>query len=106
MENFTLKEVNEGTERGIEVQLYYSFKLDVRWGWVIKPRPGHYTPRKDTQYPLYMRLGEPKVCSAWVQKILPAPGFIPRPIHPVASHCTDSVIPAHRFLLCRTWICL
>jgi len=39
-------------------------------GW---PRacPGHLTPRKKTQYPMYMRLGGSRGQSGWVQKISP-----------------------------------
>jgi len=48
-------------------------------------------PGKETQHPLYRRLGEPQGWSGWVRKILP----LPRTIQPVASHYTDYAIPAH-----------
>jgi hypothetical protein len=48
-----------------------------------------------TQYPLYGRLGGLQSRSRRVRKISPPPGFDPRTVHPVASHYTDCVIPAH-----------
>jgi len=33
------------------------------------PHPGHFTLHKETQYPLYDRLGRLQVWSGWVQKI-------------------------------------
>ena len=47
--------------------------------------PGRFTPRKETRYPLYRRLGEPQGRSWRVQKISPLPGFDPRTVQPVAS---------------------
>ena len=47
--------------------------LDV-CGWST-PFPGHFTPGKGTQYPLYRRLGGPQGQSGQVWKIFPPPGF-------------------------------
>ena len=57
-------------------------------GW-LTPYPGHFTPGKETRYPLYRRLGGPHGRSGRVGKISPPPGFDPRTVHPVGSRCTD-----------------
>ena len=41
----------------VEVQLYSFFNLDARWDGWSTPRPGRFTPGKDTRYPLCRRLG-------------------------------------------------
>jgi hypothetical protein len=51
--------------------------------------------RKETQYPLYRRLGGPQVLSGWVQKILSQQGFDSQTVQPVASRYIDYAIPAH-----------
>jgi len=43
--------------------------------------PGCFTPRKETHYPLYRRLGGPQDQSGRVRKILLPPGFDPRTIN-------------------------
>jgi len=48
------------------------------------PHPGCYNPRKDTQHPLYGRLGKSKGQSELVQKILLALGFDPQTVQPLA----------------------
>jgi len=46
---------------GVELHLYSFFNLGARWGgW---PRPGRFTPGKETRYPLHRRLGGPQVRS-------------------------------------------
>ena len=57
-------------------------------GWST-PRPGRFTPWKETWYPLYRRLGEPRGRSGRVLKISLQPGFDPRTVQPIASRCTD-----------------
>jgi hypothetical protein len=57
-------------------------------GWST-PRPGRFTPGKETQYPFYRRLGRPQSRCGRVLKISPPPGFDPRTVQPVASHYTD-----------------
>jgi hypothetical protein len=59
------------------------------------PRPGRFTPGKETRHPLYRRLGGPQGWSGRVLKISPPPGFDPRTVQPVASRYTDRAIPAH-----------
>jgi hypothetical protein len=58
-------------------------------GWST-PHSSHFTPLKETRYPLYRRLGKPQGRSGWVLKISPPPGFDPRTVQPVASRCTES----------------
>jgi hypothetical protein len=58
--------------------------LDVG-GW-LTPRPGRFTPRKETRYPFYSRLGGPRGRSGRVRKLSPPPGFNPRTVQPVASN--------------------
>ena len=43
-------------------------------GWST-PRPGRFTPGKETRYPLYRRLGGPKSRTGQVQKISPPTGI-------------------------------
>ena len=64
-------------------------------GW-LAPRPGRFTPAKETRYPLYRRLGEPQGRSGRVRKISPPPEYDPRAVQPVASHYTNWAIPAHK----------
>ena len=59
-------------------------------GWST-PRPGRFTPRKETRYPLYRRLGGPK---GRVRKISPLPRLDPQAVQPVASRYTDWAIAA------------
>jgi hypothetical protein len=62
-------------------------------GWVA-PRPGRFTPGKETRYPLYRRLGGPQGQSGRMRKISPPPGFDPQTVQPVASRYTDCAFPA------------
>ena len=55
-------------------------------------RPGRSLTREKSQYPLYMRLGEPQGRSEQVRKISPLPGFDPRIVQPVASRYTGYAI--------------
>jgi hypothetical protein len=41
-------------------KLYSFFKLGTRCGWWSTPRPGRFTPGKETRCPLYKRLGGPR----------------------------------------------
>ena len=53
---------------------YSFFNLGTRWGgWTS--RPGRFTPRKETRYPLYRGLGGPQGRSGRVRKILPPIGI-------------------------------
>jgi len=63
-------------------------------GWST-PCPGHFTPGKETCYPLCRRLGGPQGWSGWVRKISPPLGFKPQIVQPVASCYTNWAIPVH-----------
>jgi hypothetical protein len=52
------------------------------------PRPGRFTPGKETRYPFYRRLGGPQIWYRKVGKILLSPGFDPRTVQPLASRYT------------------
>jgi hypothetical protein len=69
-------------------------------GW-LAPRPGRFTPEKQSRYPLYRRVGGPQDQFGWLRKISPPPGFDPRPVQPVASRYTDYAIPAHNHKMYR-----
>jgi hypothetical protein len=62
-------------------------------GWST-PRPGHFTPGKETRYPLYRRLGEPQAWSGRLQQISP------KTLQPLASRYTDYAILAHMRITC------
>jgi hypothetical protein len=66
-------------------------------GWSA-PSSGHFTPGKDTRYPLYRRLGGPQGRFGRVPKISSQQGFDPRTIQSVAGRYTDYTIPAHSSL--------
>ena len=57
-------------------------------GW-LTPRPGRFTPGKDTRYPLYRRMGGPQGRSGRVRKTSPSQGFEPQTVQPIASRYTD-----------------
>ena len=59
------------------------------------PRPGRFTPRKETQYPLYRRLAGPQGQSGQVRKISPLRGLDPWTVQHVASRYTEWAILAH-----------
>ena len=64
-------------------------------GGCLTPRPGHFTPGKETRYSLYRRLCRPKGRAARVQKISPQPAIDPQTFPPVASCYTYWNIPTH-----------
>jgi hypothetical protein len=45
--------------------------LEARWGGWLTPRPGRFSPREDSLYALYRRLGEPHGRSGRLRKIWP-----------------------------------
>ena len=88
---------------GPEGEYGYSSTLSLisaldRSGWST-PRPGRFTPGKETRDLLYRRLGGPQGRSRRVQKISSTPGFDLRTVQPVASRYTDYAIPAVLLLL-------
>jgi hypothetical protein len=82
-------------QRGVEEYIYSFFNFGPRWGGWSTPRPGRFTPGKETRYPFYRRLGGPQARSGRVRKISPLLGFDPRIVQPIASRCTDYGISAH-----------
>jgi hypothetical protein len=80
--------------------------LDVG-GWLTS-RPGRFTPRKETGYPLNRRLGGPQDRCRQMRNISPPPEFDPRTVYPVASCYTDWAIPTMTHLpptsVADTWI--
>jgi hypothetical protein len=56
-------------QRGVEVYLYSFFSLDARWGEWLTPRPGRFTPGKETRYQFCKRLGGLQNLSGQVWKI-------------------------------------
>ena len=48
--------------------LYSYFNLGARWGGWLTPRPGRFTPGKETRYPIYRLLGGPQDRSGRVRK--------------------------------------
>jgi hypothetical protein len=58
------------------------------------PRPGHFTPRKETWYPLHRRVGRPQGRSGRVGKISPTLGFDPQTVQPVASRYIEYAVVA------------
>jgi hypothetical protein len=63
-------------------------------GWSM-PRPGHFTPRKETRYPLCRKLGGPQSWSRQLQKILPPQGPGPLAIQPVVSRYRNYIVMTH-----------
>ena len=71
---------------GPEGQQRYSSNLSLtsaleEGGW-LKPRPGRFTPRKETRYALYSTLGLSQSRFGQVRKISPPPEFDPRTSQP------------------------
>ena len=73
--------------RGIALHFFLTSALD-GGGWST-PRPGRFTPEKETRYPLYRRLGGPQGRFGRVRKISPPPAFDSQTVQPVASRYTD-----------------
>ena len=61
---------------GVGIYLYFFFNLGA-WS---KPRPGSFTPRKETRYPMYRRLGRPTADMDGWGKPYPHPDSIPGPL--------------------------
>jgi len=81
-------------QEGIDVELYSFFNLDTRWGGWSAPYPGHFTPRKETSYSFYRRLGGPEGWLGHLWQISLLLGFDPQTVQPVASLYTGHAILA------------
>lgn len=78
----------------VEVQLYpFSTPALEGTGW-SGPGPGRFTPKNETRYSLYKRLGGSQGLSWWVQKISPPQEIEPRTVQAVASRYRDCSMPA------------
>ena len=74
---------------GLEVEQRYSSTLSLNlaldWGGWTTPHLGRFSPRKETRYPFYRRLGRPQGRSGRVRKTSPPSEFDPRTVQPVAG---------------------
>jgi len=76
--------------------IYSFFNLGARWdGWSM-PHPGGFTCGKETQYPLYSRLGGPQGQSGWMRISCPPPRVNPRTVQPVVSRYVNYAISTHQ----------
>jgi hypothetical protein len=79
---------------GVKVLFYFFFNLGACCGGWFKLRPGRFTPRKETLYLFYRRLGGRGI--VWnFAKSLPPPGFDLRTFHPLPDCYTNSAISDH-----------
>jgi rRNA maturation protein Nop10 len=83
---------------GPEGEYRYSYTLSLTsaldGGEWSTPRPGRFTPGKETRYPLYRRLCGPQRRSGRLRKISPSPGIDSRTVQPVARRYTNWATPA------------
>jgi hypothetical protein len=85
-------------QAGTEQRQKYSSTLSLtsaldRVGCLV-PRLGRSTTGKETRYPLYRWLSEPRGRSGRVRKILSPPGFDPPTVQPLVSRYTDCAVSA------------
>ena len=99
-------------QRGRRRIVLLIFNLGSRRGWWT-PRPGRFTPGKETRYPLSMRLGGPQGRSGRAQKISSLSGFdsykgwaIPGPHvnFETTAYCVENITYNQRFSLMFTLI--
>jgi len=76
---FALEQVMEVQRKSTGIALLF-LPLGARWGDWSTPRPGRFTPGKETWYPLYRRLGETHRRFGRGLKISPPPVFDPRTV--------------------------
>jgi len=82
----------QGSRSIVPSTLYLTSALDE--GWLLRPRPGRFTPGIETRYPFYGRVDGPQGRFGRVRKISTPPGFDPRTVQHEASRCTVRAIPA------------
>jgi hypothetical protein len=73
--------------------ILFSLTAELDGGRRLTPRPGRFTPGKESRYPLYKRLGGPQGRSGRAWKISSPPVFEPQTVHPVASRYTKYAVP-------------
>jgi len=86
---------------GPDGEYRYSFTIHLTsaldgGGW-LTPRPGRFTPEKETLYPFYKMLSAPQGQSGRVRKILPQLGFGPRTFHPVEISYNGYALLVHDY---------
>jgi hypothetical protein len=86
---FSLEQTVKVQRGNRDTALLFSLILALDEGAWFTPRPGRFTPGKETQYPLCRRLGRPQGPSGQEWKISPTPEFDPRTVQQVASRYTD-----------------
>jgi hypothetical protein len=91
---FTLEQAKK-VQRGNRDKPYSFFNLGMRWGEWSTPRPGRFTPVKDTRYPLYRQLGGLYGQNERVRENPPPSGFDARTVQPVACRYTDCAMTDH-----------
>jgi len=85
---------HEGPEGSRGIALLFH-DLGPGWDWVVHAMPlATLPPRKETQYPLYRKLGGPQGRSGQLRKISTQLGFDLQTVQLVASRHTDYAIPA------------
>jgi hypothetical protein len=92
---FHLRTGQEGPEGEYRFSSTFSLTSPLDRGGRSTPRPGRFTPGRQTRYPFYRRMAGHQGRSGDVCKISRRSGFDPRTLHLVASRCTDWAIPAH-----------
>ena len=84
----TLEQATKAQRGRRDITLSLTSAID--GGGLLMPHPGCFTPGKETQYPLYRRLGGSQGWTGQVRKISPPPGFDSRSVQPAASrHTTE-----------------
>jgi len=89
---------HEGPEGEQRNSCTLSLTLALDWGGWSTPRPGRFTPGKETRYPLCRRLDGTQGLFERVRKISPVPGLHPRTVQPIVSRYTDAILshPTHQ----------
>lgn len=105
--NFTLEQ-DINAQRRSRVQPYSLINLGARCVWWATPHLDHFTPDKETRYPLHKRLGGSRYRHGRVRQISSPRRSYPQTVHPVTSSCTGWDIPASRMVKGQQhfgWIC-
>ena len=71
--------------------------LGARWGGWLAPWPGHITPRKETQNPLYKKLGGHWDWPGWGGKSLPPTGLRTWDYPACSESLYQLCYPSHNF---------
>ena len=90
-----LRTRHKGPQREYRYSFTLSFISALGGGGWSTSRPGRFASGKETQYPLYRRLGVPQGMSGGLRKISPTLGLDPRTVQPAESRNTDSAVLAH-----------